>query len=154
MSPVVMSVEGSAIAHTDFTYGGGALWLYGEQMPTGPEVVRISPATGAVTATHKPVAAIGGIDPAVAANDAGLWVAGGPGGPPGAAWIRPGTAVATTVFQSAARSSIAWLSAVGDEVWAGVETYGTGPAPSTLTNLVELDEHGHVVVTSPSAIDR
>ena len=72
-----MSVVGSAIAHTDFTYGGGALWLYAEQMLAGPEVVRISPATGAVTATLKPVPEIGGIDPAVAANGAGWWLAGG-----------------------------------------------------------------------------
>jgi hypothetical protein len=37
-------------------------------------------------------------------------------------------------------------------VWAGVETYGMGPSPSVLTNLVELDEDGHVVVTSPSEL--
>jgi hypothetical protein len=152
LSPVVMSVVGSAIAHTDFTYGGGALWLYAEQMLAGPEVVRISPATGAVTATLKPVPEIGGIDPAVAANGAGLWLAGGPGGPPGVAWVRPGTEVPATVFQGAVHSSVAWLSAVGDEVWAGVETYGTGPAPSGLTTLVELDQDGHLVVTSPSEL--
>ncbi len=71
----------------------------------------------------------GGIEPAVAANGAGLWLAGGPGGPPGVAWVRPGTEVPATVFQGAVHSSVAWLSAVGDEVWAGVEAYGTGPSP-------------------------
>ncbi len=152
LSPVVMSVLGSAIAHIDVTYGDGALWLYGEQMLAGPEVVRISPATGGVTAMLEPVAAIGGIDPAVAADDAGLWLAGGPGGPPGVSWVRPGSGVSTTVFQGAVRSSVSWLSAVGGVVWAGVETYGTGPSPSVLTNLVELDEDGHVVVTSPSEL--
>ncbi|MGA2474704.1 MAG: hypothetical protein ABSG39_14640, partial [Acidimicrobiales bacterium] len=41
LSPVVMSVVGSSIAHTDFTYGDGSLWLYGYQMLAGPQVVRI-----------------------------------------------------------------------------------------------------------------
>jgi hypothetical protein len=152
LSPVVMSVVGSAIAHTDFTYGDGALWLDGDQMLAGPQVVRISPETGGVTATLKPAVAIGGIAPAVAANDAGLWVAGGPGGPPGIESVRPGSEVPTTVFPGAAHSSVSWLSAVGDEVWAGVESYGAGATPPILTNLVELDDTGHMVVTSPSEL--
>ncbi len=121
-------------------------------MLAGPEVVRIAPVTGEVTTTLKPAPAIGGIEPDVAANDAGLWIAGGPGAPTGVQWVRPGTEVPTTAYPSSARSSILWLSAVGDEVWAAVAAYGTGPAPSELTNLVGLDDHGNVAVTSPSEL--
>ncbi len=153
LSPVVLSVVGSAIAHTDFTYGDGALWLYGEQMLAGPEVVRISPATGAVTATLEPAVAIGGIDPAVAANDAGLWIAGGPGGPPGIEWVPGGTGVTTTAFPGTASSSVGWLSAVGGLVWAGVSQYGGAGTPaSDLTHLVALDHNGNVAVTSASEL--
>ncbi len=152
LSPVVMSVIGSAIAHIDFAYGDGALWLYGEQMLAGPEVVRISPSTGDVTATLKPATAIGGIAPAVAANGAGVWIAGGPGGPPGVDWVRQGTGVTTTPYPGTSHSSVLWLSAVGGVVWAGVEAYGTGPTPSVLTHLVALDHSGNVIVTSPSEL--
>jgi hypothetical protein len=152
LSPVVMSVVGSSIAHTDFTYGDGSLWLYGYQMLAGPQVVRISPTTGKVTATIEPAPAVGGVYPDVAANDAGLWLAGGPGGPPGVEWVRPGTEVTTTPYPGPSHSSVLWLSAVGDVVWAGVEAYGTGPTPSVLTHLVALDHSGNVAVTSPSEL--
>jgi hypothetical protein len=152
LSPVVMSVVGSSIAHTDFTYGDGSLWLYGYQMLAGPQVVRISPTTGKVTATIEPAPAVGGIYPDVAANDAGLWLAGGPGGPPGVEWERQGTEVTTTPYPGPSHSSVLWLSAVGDVVWAGVEAYGTGPTPSVLTHLVALDHSGNVTVTSPSEL--
>lgn len=68
LSPDVMSIVGSGIAHTAFAAGDGALWLYGYQMLAGPQVVRISPQTGMVTATFKSVPEIGGLYPTVAAD--------------------------------------------------------------------------------------
>ena len=152
LSPVVMSVLGSAIAHVNVTYGDGALWILGEQLLSGPEVVRIAPATGEVTETIAPAVSIGGVAPAIAADNAGLWMAGGPGAPTGVEWVGPGTEAPTTVYPGSARSAVLWLSAVGDEVWAAVAAYGTGPAPSELTSLVELHQNGDVALTSPSEL--
>jgi hypothetical protein len=154
LAPVVMHIFGSAIAHTNFTSGDGSLWLYGDNMPAGPQVVRISPQSGAVTATFTSPPEIGGIFPAVAATAAGLWLGGGPGGPPGLEWVRGATATAsaTTVYSGPSRSSILWLSAVGDLVWAGVVDDGPGEVPSDVTHLVAVDAKGVVAVTSPSEL--
>ncbi len=127
MSPVVLNNVGSAIAHMGFTYGDGALWLYGYRYPAAtPAVVRISPTSGAVESTIGSVPGIGGIFPAIAANGAGTWLGGGPGGPPGVEWVRPGAATGTRAYAgpAARQSSVMWLAAVGDLVWAGIASYG------------------------------
>jgi hypothetical protein len=151
LSPVVMSIVGSGIAHTAFAVGDGALWLYGPQMLAGPQVVRISPQTGMVTATFESVPEIGGIYPTVAADGAGLWLGGGPGGAPGLVWVPAATAPATTVYAGSSRSAILWLSAVRNLVWAGVADYaGTGERTTVVTHLVAVDGQGQVAVSSPS----
>lgn len=156
LSPIVLNNVGSAIAHMGFVYGDGALWLYGYQYPAAaPTVVRISPTSGAVESTIGAVPAIGGIFPAVAANEAGTWLGGGPGGPPAVEWVRPGATAGTTAYAAPAtqNSSVMWLSSVGDRVWAGIAVYGHGTGPSrtsVTTRLVALRPDGTVALTSPA----
>ena len=156
LAPVVLSNVGSAIAHMGFTYGDGALWLYGYSYPAAePAVVRISPTSGAVEATTSSVPQIGGIFPAVAADNAGTWLGGGPGGPAGVEWVRPGAASGTTAYAGPAdqNSSVLWLSVVDDRVWAGIATYRSTRGPgkiSMTTHLVALLPDGSVAVTSPA----
>jgi hypothetical protein len=147
LAPIVMGIEGSGIAHTNFVAGNGQLWLYGYQGTAGQQAVGISPQSGTVTATVTDPPEIGGIFPALAANAAGQWFGGGPGGPPGLAW----TAVdgkTTTVYAGARRSAILWLSAIGGTVWAAVDDEGSGERPSNVTHLVAVNRRGHVVVST------
>jgi hypothetical protein len=136
MAPVVMGIVGSAIAHTDFTYGEGSLWLYGEdQALGGPTVVRISPLTGLPLGTVTSVPAIGGLFPSVVTNASGAWFAGGPAGSPDLVELPTGSSVTRATYSGTTNSSILWLSAVHGEVWAEVAHYGNGPKPSVLTHL-------------------
>jgi hypothetical protein len=136
MAPVVMGIVGSAIAHTDFTYGEGSLWLYGEdQAVGGPTVVRISPLTGQPLGSVTSVPAIGGLYPSVVANANGAWFAGGPAGSPELVELPTGSSVTRATYSGPTNSSILWLAAVHGEVWAEVANYGSGPKPSVLTRL-------------------
>lgn len=149
LAPVVLQNVGSAVAHTDLTFGDGALWLYGYATGT-PQVVRISPESGAVESTIDDAPPIGGVYPTVSADAAGAWLGGGPGGsaqldrvPAGSASAGPTSYVAPT-----RDSAILWLSAVGGRVWAGVATYGEGARATITTRLVALSDDGRVVVRS------
>ncbi len=156
LAPVVLRNVGSAIAHMGFTYGDGALWLYGYSYPVAePAIVRISPTSGAVEATTSSVPQIGGIFPAVAADSAGTWLGGGPGGAPGVEWLRPGAGSGTTAYTDPAdeNSSVLWLSAVDGRVWAGIADYRSSNGPgriSVTTHLVALRPDGSVAFTSPA----
>jgi hypothetical protein len=77
---VVLQNVGSAVAHTDLSFGAGSLWLYGYSLGGTNEVVQISPQTGGVESTIPNAPAIGGVYPAVVAPSAGVWLGGGPGG--------------------------------------------------------------------------
>ena len=136
MVPVVMGIVGSAIVHTDFTYGEGSLWLYGEdQAVGGPTVVRISPLTGQPLGSVTSVPAIGGLYPSVVADANGAWFAGGPAGSPDLVELPTGSSVARTTYSGPTNSSIIWLSAVHGDVWAEVANYSKGPKPSVLARL-------------------
>jgi hypothetical protein len=154
MAPVAMSIPGSGIAHTNFVAGAGLLWLYGSQASGSQgsqgseQVVGIDPRTGSVTVTVADPPDIGGIFPALAVNGAGRWFGGGPGGPPSLVRAQP-AGPTTTVYSGPTRSSILWLSAVGDTVWAGVDVYGSGERPSNVTHLVAVNGTGRVVVSTP-----
>jgi hypothetical protein len=147
LAPTVLTDVGSNIAHTALAAGAGALWLYAYQVSAGPQVERIAPQTGAVTATITDPPAIGGLYPAVAADSAGEWLGGGPGGGPELAWARTGGPT-TAVVSGPNRSAVLWVSAVGTRVWAGVADYGSGARPSVSDHLVAVNEQGHVVLTS------
>ena len=93
LAPVVLQNVGSAVAHTDLSFGDGSLWLYGYATGT-PEVVRISPVSGAVEGTIVNAPPIGGLYPAVAADAAGAWLGGGPGGTAQLDWVPAGSTTA------------------------------------------------------------
>jgi hypothetical protein len=150
MPPVVMDIPGSGIAHTNFVAGAGLLWLYGYHASGNQgseQVVGIDPQTGSVTVTVADPPDIGGIFPALAVNGAGRWFGGGPGGPPGLVRAQA-TGPPTTLYSGPTRSSILWLSAVGATVWAGVDVYGSGERPSSVTHLVAVNAKGRVVVST------
>jgi hypothetical protein len=152
LPPVVLQNVGSAVAHTDLSYGEGSLWLYGYSLGGKNEVVQISPGTGAVENTIGDAPAIGGVYPAVVATSAGEWLGGGPGGPAQLEWVQAATGATTnvTLVQGGRTGSILWLSAAGGRVWAGVAKYAGAPGTTTVaTRLVALDEQGHVAVRSP-----
>jgi hypothetical protein len=152
LAPVVLQNVGSAVAHTDLTFGDGSLWLYGYATGT-PEVVRISPVSGAVEGTIVNAPPIGGLYPAVAADAAGAWLGGGPGGTAQLDWVPANTttARATSYAAPTANSAILWLAAHGGRVWAGVATYTQGARiTSVTTRLVALSDDGSVAVRSGS----
>ncbi|HEY6472750.1 MAG TPA: hypothetical protein VIY26_07650, partial [Acidimicrobiales bacterium] len=107
LAPVVLQNVGSAVAHTDLTFGDGSLWLYGYATGT-PEVVRIAPGSGTVESTIVNAPPIGGLYPAVAADAVGAWLGGGPGGSAQLDWVPAGatTARATSYVAPTANSAI------------------------------------------------
>ena len=153
LPPVVLQNIGSAVAHTDLSFGDGSLWLYGYALGGKNEVVQISPDSGGVESTIGNAPEIGGIYPAVVANSAGEWLGGGPGGTAELEWVRAGTGTATnlTLVTGGRTGSILWLSATAGRVWAGVAKYGGAPGTTRVTTrLVALDDQGHVAVHSPA----
>jgi hypothetical protein len=152
MAPVVMGIVGSGIAHTDFSFGEGSLWLYGyDQDSGGPAVVRIAPTTGQPLQTVTSVPAIGGVYPSVVADAVGAWFAGGPGGSPDLGELPSGSATTRTVYAGPTRSAILWASTVHGSLWADVATYGSGPKPSVRSHLVAV--HGSAATTRGPAQD-
>jgi hypothetical protein len=152
LPPVVLQNIGSAVAHTDLSFGDGSLWLYGYALGGKNEVVQISPDSGDVENTIGNAPEIGGVYPAVVGDSAGEWLGGGPGAPAGLEWVHAGTGTATnmTLVTGGRSGSIVWLSATAGRVWAGVARYGGAPGTTIVTTrLVALDEEGHVAVRSP-----
>src|SRR5580704_5858120 len=135
LPPVVLQNIGSAVAHTDLSFGDGSLWLYGYALGGKNEVVQIALDSGDVENTIGNAPEIGGVYPAVVGNSAGEWLGGGPGAPAGLEWVHAGTGTATniTLVTGGRSGSILWLS--GTTV--------------VTTRLVALDEQGHVAVRSP-----
>jgi hypothetical protein len=150
LAPVDLSMIGSAIAHQALTYGGGALWLYGYTSTGGTEVVQISPSSGAVLASTSDVPAIGGVFPAVVANSAGLWLAGGPGGSSTVELIPKGSSIPESAYAGVVhQTSIQWLAGIGNLVWADVATYGSGGTPAATFRLVAFNDSGDPILSSP-----
>ena len=69
---------GSGIAHTQLAYADGSLWFYANERGV-PEVLQLSPSTGAVQRSFTPVPQIGGTEPLIAATPGYVWLAGGAG---------------------------------------------------------------------------
>ena len=151
LAPVVLQNIGSAVAHTDLSFGDGSLWLYGYTNGSA-EVVQISPDTGAVERTIDNPPQIGGGYPAVVADGAGVWLGGGAGGPPQLEWVRTGSGVVTNLSLVPGRraSSILWLSPITGRIWAGVAQYGALGTTTVSTRLVALTDEGRVAVRSPT----
>ena len=148
LAPVDMTLIGSAIAHQTLAYGDGSLWLYGYGSPSRPQVVQISPSTGAVITSTNSVPAIGGIFPAVVADAGGLWLAGGAGGGPNLELIPGGSATPRQLYDRP-QGTVQWLAAIGTRVWADVETFDVRSKPEKLQNrLLAFDSSGRMVVDS------
>ena len=69
---------GSGIAHTQLAYADGLLWFYANERGQ-PEVLQLSPSTGAVERRFTSVPQIGGAEPLIAATPGYVWLAGGAG---------------------------------------------------------------------------
>lgn len=151
LTPVVLQNVGSAVAHTDLSFGDGFLWLYGSANGS-PVVVQISPDTGAVERTIDNPPQIGGVYPAVVADGAGVWLGGGPGGPPQLEWVRTATGAVTnpSLVPGRRASSVLWLSAVAGRIWAGVAQYGALGTTTVSTRLVAVTDEGRIAVRSPT----
>jgi hypothetical protein len=148
--PVVMTVVGSEIAHTQLGYADGWLWLYG--YTDGPEVVQISPTTGAVVRTVTDVPGIGGTEPIIAAGPGGIWLAGGPGGPGGPAFILSSPTAGGVIreFPAAPPSrTVEWLAAEAGRMWIGEADAPVGPHPSPTEHIVVVNRSGDVLQRSP-----
>ena len=152
LTPVDMTMIGSAIAHQTLAYGDGVLWLYGHNsLSSGSaEAVQISPITGAVLTSTNAVPAIGGVFPSVVANAGGLWLAGGPAGPPTIELIHPGSSVPTQIpVGPSAKTSVPWLTGVGNQVWADVQTVEGGSSPTAKLQLRAFSTSGRETISSP-----
>ena len=161
LTPVAMTVFGSAIAHTQLAFADGWLWLYG---PTaqGAEVVKIAPATGAVVATLRGVPEIGGTEPLIVAGPGGVWFSGGPGGSPTLALASPmvdaaGASAKTTLrlvpAEGPEAATVEWMADVEGRLWMG-ELGGVAiPAHfshgALAESIVVLGRSGAVVTASP-----
>jgi hypothetical protein len=150
LAPVDMTMIGSAIAHQALAYGDGFLWLYGPTSAGKTEVVQISPSTGMALTATSAVPSIGGVFPAVVANAAGLWLAGGPAGGPDLELIRHGSSTPAQIYSGPyPQTSVQWIVGIGKLVWAEVATYGSGPTPTVTLRLLAFDTSGKQRISSP-----
>jgi hypothetical protein len=75
VGPVLMKFQFNSGSHLEWTYGPGVLWMFEEQTANGPEVFRVSEATGAVLQVTKVPDLL---RPLISANADGLYLAPGP----------------------------------------------------------------------------
>ena len=145
LGPVVMEYGNYSDSRPEWTYGGGYLWLYDVDTPSGAEVLRISLSTGQVLATVK----MPGLSRlALSAGANGLWMGqsvetGWPSGkprPPLLYFVGVHTTKPEVVPQAGLH--VNWLLASGHGAWAdvqagkgsqSVETFsGPNTAPATV----------------------
>ncbi|HVC69894.1 MAG TPA: hypothetical protein VNC61_06470 [Acidimicrobiales bacterium] len=149
LSRHLMTVVGSEIAHTQLAYADGWLWLYGD---TDHDVVlQISPTSGAVVRTLTGVPAIGGTEPLVAAGPGGIWLAGGPGGPPAPAVVAsdPSTGNTIQALPGTTSATVEWLAPVNARMWKGEANVPQGQHRSLTERIVVVNGSGAFVKRSP-----
>jgi hypothetical protein len=77
VGPIVMRYGNYSDTRPEWTYGGGSLWIFDAETPSGTEVLRISESTGAVLSrAHLPWSA----RVLLAADSDGLWIGQSPEG--------------------------------------------------------------------------
>ena len=139
---------GSDIAHTQFAYADGALWLYVQGHSA--EVLRLSRSTGTVVHTYRAVPQTGGGEPLVASTPGYVWFAGGAG--TGADFERVDVAdgAASAVQPVGAYASVYDMSGLGDQLYflylAGGASHGAQAGGSFIEHLAP---GGTVIGTSP-----
>jgi hypothetical protein len=153
LSPVDLTLSGSAIAHTAMTYGDGWLWLWGYAAGTGHGVVvQISPSTGAVRRVLRGAPAIGGTQPSMVVAGGGLWLVGGPGGSAVIDRLAGSARVPSVVYKAPSTSAVQWVAATGGRVWAEVTTF-RDKGTVTSFHLVSLSLANHQVLSTTAAED-
>jgi len=165
LTPDVMTVVGSADAHTQLAYADGNLWLYG--YTNHAEVVQVSPDSGAVVQTFTTgVPEIGGTEPLIAAGPGGVWLAGGAGGssalarlsefPTALEWVLT-PEPAALLSPTPATTTVEWLATVAGRLWVGEATTASGgPHPALVERIVVLDSSvtGGRVEVQGSAVEK
>ena len=137
MAPVVATPVGSELGHMALAYGAGALWVVG----WANQLLKVSPSTGFVLDRIN-VPTSGGGHPSIAVNQAGVWIADGPGGGPDIRRISPGSPTTSVIYSAPSSGAILWLSGAQGRIWANVATYLNG-GRSVQTRLVAFDASGH-----------
>ena len=160
LGPTVATLTGSTRAHCALAYADGSLWFWGSGSPGAPSasLVRISPATGAVTMAFPSSVLPGDGAPrnVLVGNGEDLWLAGAaPGGPEVVEVLRPGQRAPSVVYTGG--HFIEWVSAIGGGVWAYTYTIHTTPSnpaneTTTSTRLVEIGATGAVRVVASSTL--
>jgi hypothetical protein len=125
LGPIVMTYTELSDTDAEWVYGDGSLWLYDCLTSDGSELLRISPATGAVLQTIP----MPDIDrPLIAADADGFWLApAGNSGGHGVYHVAPGMTRARLVGGTG--HGALWLVAAGHSVWVDVNNH---PRPATL----------------------
>ena len=160
LGPTVATLTGSTRAHCALAYADGSLWFWGSGSPGAPSasLVRISPATGAVTMAF-PSSVLpedGAPRNVLVGNGEDLWLAGAaPGGPEVVEVLRPAQRAPSVVYTGG--HFIEWVSAIGGGVWAYSYTIHTTPSnpaneTTTRTRLVEIGATGAVRVVASSTL--
>jgi hypothetical protein len=148
MAPIDISVTGTAYAHMAMTFAAGSLWLN----PWSTGVLEISPSTGAVVHTVTGMPISGGGHPLIVGGGSGLWLAGGEASPATIYRLDPGSGTPVVFAKGPNKSSILWLSAVGDRLWAEVGTDEDG-GRAVVTRMEAFTSSGRKVVeTSPEEV--
>jgi len=128
---------GSDIAHTQLAYADASLWLHAYQRGA-PQVLQLSPSTGAVERRYSSVPEIGGTEPLITGAQGYVWLAGGAGS--GADFLRVDVSNgATRAFQLPGR-----YASVYDLAWASGRLFylyldypaASSPAGTALTSHV------------------
>lgn len=125
LGPVIMQYGNYSDTRPEWAYGGGYLWLYDVDTPSGAEVLRVSLSTGQVLATVK----MPWLDRVILSAGAdGLWVGqsvesgwqSGKSRPPLLFFVGADTTKPTAVPQTGLHFD--WLLASGHGAWADVQT--------------------------------
>ena len=113
--PVVMASGNASNTRFETVYGGGSLWVYGCDTPSGGQLVRISDATGVVQSR---IAMPSMCKAVIAAGPGGFWMAPSPSSGwqgPGVVHVAPGAKSAALVERT--NDAAGWILVSGDDAW-------------------------------------
>jgi hypothetical protein len=144
---------GSDIAHTQLGYYDGSLWLYATpKASSSPQLLQLSPATGAVEWTYVDVPKIGGTEPIILAAAGYLWLAGGAGAGADFMRINVRTHAQRLIRPAGNYVSVYNMVSVNKQIYfAYLEpSSGTTSAGSLTSHVAHLSPSGAVVARSPN----
>jgi hypothetical protein len=141
----------SAIAHTQLTYADGSLWFYAvPDASNAPEVLQLSPSTGAAEHAYLSVPEIGGTEPFIEGAPGYVWLAGGPGGGVDFARIDMATDAVLPVDVPGPLASIYDVIAIEGQLYFLylASNGGTGSSASYTSHVGHLSPSGVLVAES------